>query len=319
MVARRSLAAADAAGGLSRPHRGPRRGRPTPRHRAGAGPPDQRRRRGLLPYRPGTPLAAPGRRPPAVHRARSRTRGGRLRSGQGRPRRGPGVRPRRGSGAGRRRPRGRRQPHQPDLRPPPPGGPGTTPTARPGPRRRRSVPRRHCRPGRCVPSGVPRQRGRRRRPEPDQELRAGRPAGGIPRGLDAAGRGLRRGATTVVGQHPGRNGDRGMPRRARRAPPGRSESGASRSPGPPREGAEQPRPRRHRAGSRSLRPGSTPRAAAVREALRHLGVAVRRGDTFPGLDDRFLRFAVRDEETVDALGTALSTIRTRLDADLAGL
>ncbi len=62
-----------------------------------------------------------------------------------------------------------------------------------------------------------------------------------------------------------------------------------------------------------------PRAAAVREALRHLGVAVRRGDTFPGLDDRFLRFAVRDEETVDALGTALSTIRTRLDADLAGL
>ncbi len=74
-------------------------------------------------------------------------------------------------------------------------------------RRRRGVPRRHCRPGRCVPRGVPRQRGRRRRPEPDQELRAGRPAGGIPRGLDAAGRGLRRGATTVVGQHPGRNGD----------------------------------------------------------------------------------------------------------------
>lgn len=48
-----------------------------------------------------------------------------------------------------------------------------------------------------------------------------------------------------------------------------------------------------------------PQAAALRARLRRLGVAVRRGDTFPGLDDTFLRFAVRDEESVDTLAAAL--------------
>lgn len=43
-----------------------------------------------------------------------------------------------------------------------------------------------------------------------------------------------------------------------------------------------------------------PGADAVRERLRERGFAVRRGDTFPGLDARYLRIAVRDRETVDA-------------------
>ncbi|MEU3173817.1 aminotransferase, partial [Streptomyces sp. NPDC007000] len=55
-----------------------------------------------------------------------------------------------------------------------------------------------------------------------------------------------------------------------------------------------------------------PRAAAVRERLRALGFAVRRGDTFPGLDERWLRVAVRDRATTDAflkaLGRALDTV-----------
>ncbi|WP_443047424.1 Rv2231c family pyridoxal phosphate-dependent protein CobC [Streptomyces sp. KMM 9044] len=55
-----------------------------------------------------------------------------------------------------------------------------------------------------------------------------------------------------------------------------------------------------------------PHAAAVRERLRALGFAVRRGDTFPGLDDRWLRVAARDRATTDAflkaLDRALDTI-----------
>ncbi|MFI8087782.1 Rv2231c family pyridoxal phosphate-dependent protein CobC [Streptomyces sp. NPDC086080] len=54
-----------------------------------------------------------------------------------------------------------------------------------------------------------------------------------------------------------------------------------------------------------------PRAAAVRRRLRACGYAVRRGDTFPGLGEEWLRLAVRDGETVDgfldALRRALST------------
>lgn len=54
-----------------------------------------------------------------------------------------------------------------------------------------------------------------------------------------------------------------------------------------------------------------PRAATVRTRLRALGYAVRRGDTFPGLDDRWLRVAVRGRETTDgflqALGKALAS------------
>ncbi|MDT0406664.1 Rv2231c family pyridoxal phosphate-dependent protein CobC [Streptomyces edwardsiae] len=53
------------------------------------------------------------------------------------------------------------------------------------------------------------------------------------------------------------------------------------------------------------------RAAVVRRRLRALGYAVRRGDTFPGLGEEWLRVAVRDRGTVDgflgALGRALGT------------
>lgn len=48
-----------------------------------------------------------------------------------------------------------------------------------------------------------------------------------------------------------------------------------------------------------------PRAHALREALRRNGIAVRRGDTFPGLGPQWLRFAVRDEATTDTLGAAI--------------
>ncbi|MFF3505130.1 Rv2231c family pyridoxal phosphate-dependent protein CobC [Streptomyces sp. NPDC003247] len=52
-------------------------------------------------------------------------------------------------------------------------------------------------------------------------------------------------------------------------------------------------------------------AAAVRQRLRGLGYAVRRGDTFPGLGEEWLRLAVRDRATVNgflrALEQALAT------------
>ncbi|MEU6808579.1 Rv2231c family pyridoxal phosphate-dependent protein CobC [Streptomyces sp. NPDC046831] len=48
-----------------------------------------------------------------------------------------------------------------------------------------------------------------------------------------------------------------------------------------------------------------PGAAAVRRRLRDLGFAVRRGDTFPGLDGDWLRLAVRDRRTTEAFLTAL--------------
>ncbi|MDQ0747535.1 histidinol-phosphate aminotransferase [Streptomyces africanus] len=48
-----------------------------------------------------------------------------------------------------------------------------------------------------------------------------------------------------------------------------------------------------------------PHAAAVRARLRDLGYAVRRGDTFPGLDGEWLRLAVRDRATVDGFLRAL--------------
>ncbi|MEV0176461.1 Rv2231c family pyridoxal phosphate-dependent protein CobC [Streptomyces sp. NPDC050803] len=48
-----------------------------------------------------------------------------------------------------------------------------------------------------------------------------------------------------------------------------------------------------------------PDAAAVRGRLRELGFAVRRGDTFPGLDEEWLRLAVRDRGTVSSFLTAL--------------
>ncbi|MFC8373595.1 MULTISPECIES: Rv2231c family pyridoxal phosphate-dependent protein CobC [unclassified Streptomyces] len=55
-----------------------------------------------------------------------------------------------------------------------------------------------------------------------------------------------------------------------------------------------------------------PRAAVVRRRLRAVGYAVRRGDTFPGLDEEWLRLAVRGRGTVDgflgALGQVLRTV-----------
>ncbi|MEU8903627.1 Rv2231c family pyridoxal phosphate-dependent protein CobC [Streptomyces mirabilis] len=48
-----------------------------------------------------------------------------------------------------------------------------------------------------------------------------------------------------------------------------------------------------------------PRAVVVRRQLRGLGFAVRRGDTFPGLGDDWLRLAVRDRATVNGFLQAL--------------
>ncbi|MFG2950240.1 Rv2231c family pyridoxal phosphate-dependent protein CobC [Streptomyces adustus] len=48
-----------------------------------------------------------------------------------------------------------------------------------------------------------------------------------------------------------------------------------------------------------------PAAGAVRRRLRTLGFAVRRGDTFPGLGEEWIRLAVRDGETTDAFLEAL--------------
>ncbi|WP_267133402.1 Rv2231c family pyridoxal phosphate-dependent protein CobC [Streptomyces sp. RB17] len=49
-----------------------------------------------------------------------------------------------------------------------------------------------------------------------------------------------------------------------------------------------------------------PGAAAVRHRLRELGYAVRRGDTFPGLDEQWVRVAVRDRATASGFLRALS-------------
>ncbi|MBY4381542.1 threonine-phosphate decarboxylase [Rhodococcus fascians] len=49
-------------------------------------------------------------------------------------------------------------------------------------------------------------------------------------------------------------------------------------------------------------------ADGIRERLRTKGIAVRRGDTFPGLDRNYLRVAVRGSEHVDILVSALNTV-----------
>ncbi|WP_042939164.1 Rv2231c family pyridoxal phosphate-dependent protein CobC [Rhodococcus sp. AW25M09] len=49
-------------------------------------------------------------------------------------------------------------------------------------------------------------------------------------------------------------------------------------------------------------------ADLVRERLRRMGIAIRRGDTFPGLDRRYVRVAVRDSQQVDILVDALNTV-----------
>ncbi|MFS4094681.1 Rv2231c family pyridoxal phosphate-dependent protein CobC [Streptomyces sp. AF1A] len=51
-----------------------------------------------------------------------------------------------------------------------------------------------------------------------------------------------------------------------------------------------------------------PAAAAVRRRLRDLGYAVRRGDTFPGLGEEWVRIAVRDRATVSGFLEALSAV-----------
>lgn len=51
-----------------------------------------------------------------------------------------------------------------------------------------------------------------------------------------------------------------------------------------------------------------PAADRVRELLREKGIAIRRGDTFPGLDHTYVRVAVRDAAQVDILVGALSSL-----------
>lgn len=58
-----------------------------------------------------------------------------------------------------------------------------------------------------------------------------------------------------------------------------------------------------------------PRAAQLRAGLRAAGFAVRRGDTFPGLDDEWIRIAVRPPAAtaplLDAIATELADAPTR--------
>ncbi|MGP3978769.1 Rv2231c family pyridoxal phosphate-dependent protein CobC [Streptomyces sp. 8N114] len=56
-----------------------------------------------------------------------------------------------------------------------------------------------------------------------------------------------------------------------------------------------------------------PHAATLRERLRELGFAVRRGDTFPGLGQKWLRMAVRDRATTDRFMEALHKALETLD------
>ncbi|MGW8380524.1 Rv2231c family pyridoxal phosphate-dependent protein CobC [Actinacidiphila sp. SB3-2] len=51
-----------------------------------------------------------------------------------------------------------------------------------------------------------------------------------------------------------------------------------------------------------------PEAARIREELRTLGYALRRGDTFPGLDPEWLRVAVRGPEITEGLLAALGKV-----------
>jgi histidinol-phosphate aminotransferase len=51
-----------------------------------------------------------------------------------------------------------------------------------------------------------------------------------------------------------------------------------------------------------------PQAAEIRNRLRTQGIAVRRGDTFPGLGSEWLRFAAREQRVADVLLAALADI-----------
>ena len=61
-----------------------------------------------------------------------------------------------------------------------------------------------------------------------------------------------------------------------------------------------------------------PHAACVREGLRSRGVAVRRGDTFPGLGPQWLRIAARDPAMTDALLVALTKELALWDGHVGG-
>jgi histidinol-phosphate aminotransferase len=56
----------------------------------------------------------------------------------------------------------------------------------------------------------------------------------------------------------------------------------------------------------------------VREQLRELGIAVRRGDTFPGLGPEHWRTAVRGPEESEALLTALTEVLRAMSRDVTG-
>ena len=58
-----------------------------------------------------------------------------------------------------------------------------------------------------------------------------------------------------------------------------------------------------------------PQAARLREGLRCRGLAVRRGDTFPGLGPEWLRIAARDPVTTDTLLAALTQELTAIHHD----
>ena len=49
----------------------------------------------------------------------------------------------------------------------------------------------------------------------------------------------------------------------------------------------------------------------VHARLREAGIAVRRADTFPGLDGRWVRIAVRPPDTTDRLLAALAAVHAR--------
>ena len=52
----------------------------------------------------------------------------------------------------------------------------------------------------------------------------------------------------------------------------------------------------------------------MREALRDAGWAVRRCDTFPGLDGSWVRIAARDPHTIDGLLRELALVLPRRSA-----
>jgi histidinol-phosphate aminotransferase len=53
------------------------------------------------------------------------------------------------------------------------------------------------------------------------------------------------------------------------------------------------------------------RGGSVRAALREAGIAVRRGDTFPGLGPDHVRVAVREATAVEQLTAALAAALAR--------